>query len=156
MRTLRRRSVQVLTCTAAVLSALSCSGSTEPGSDISGTFLLQTVNGDTLPYEYVRRVVEGRVVTHSVVGGRLEFRSRNRVYDIRQIDFIDPAPDTLVASYRVEGDRLLLTYPATPGNPAYTDTGTFFQNDFLIIVRKDLPTAPNVNAQFAYAPLAAP
>lgn len=135
------------------MGASACGGGTEPGPAIAGTYQLTSVNGGALPYEYVRRVVEGRVVSHYVLDARLEFRTRNRVFDIRRLDFVDTSPDTLVAGYRVEGDQVLLSYGATPGNAAYTDTGTL-DGGLMIVVRRNLPAAANVNAQFIYAPLA--
>jgi hypothetical protein len=137
--------------TIATLLLMACGGSTEPGGDeVAGTYQLVSVNGSPLPYEYVRKVVEGMTIVYSVHDARLEFRTRSRVYDIRTLDFLDPRPDTLVSGYRLEGTMLLLSQPNTPAYPAYTDTGTF-ENSVIIIRRRHLAGAPDINALFVYS-----
>ncbi|HSJ64632.1 MAG TPA: hypothetical protein VK922_12130 [Gemmatimonadaceae bacterium] len=127
-----------------------CGGSTGPGGgEIRGTFRLVRVNGDTLPYPYYHNVVEGRTVEYKVHEARLEFRTRNRVYDIRTLDFLDPRPDTLIAGYSVSGTQLLLTRPTTPAQAAHTDTGSI-AGDALTIRIRHLAGTPDVYATFSY------
>ena len=45
---------------------------------------------------------------------------------------------------------LLLSQPNTPAYPAYTDTGTF-ENSVIIIRRRHLAGAPDINALFVYS-----
>lgn len=129
--------------------ALGCGGSTGPGNDLQGTWQLVTVNGDGIPAVYATRVVEGRSVDFSLRDGRLEFRTRNRVYDIRDLDFAGVHTDTLVSAYAVEGTRLLVTRTATAGLAAYTDSGTIDANTLTLRVRH-LPGAPDVSALLTY------
>lgn len=135
----------------AVLAAglLACGGSTEPSPEIRGTFQLVSVNGSPLPYAYVSRVVEGMLVEHRVLDGRMEFRTRQRVFDIRTLTFLDPRPDTLVSGYRVDGTRLFLSRSSTVPLPAYTDTGTI-EPSVLTMRMQHLDGAPNIGAVFVY------
>lgn len=133
----------------AAAAIVACNGSTEPGEQLVGTYHLVSINDSTLPYEYSRRVTAGGIVTLNVYDGRLEFRTRNRVFDIRTLDFITFGPDTLVSAYSLRGDMLLLLRAATPGNPGYTDTAIVDGDDITLRVRH-LPGKPDVNAEFRY------
>lgn len=141
--------VFALVATAVALAGSGCKSSTDPGQQVQGTFQLETINGDSLPYEYDRKVVEGMTITRHVIDARLEFRTRNRVFDIRIIDFIDTNPDTIVASYRLDGNTLLLTYPARPGVPSFTDTASFNATS-ITVLRKSLPAKADANDLFYY------
>ena len=89
------------------------------------------------------------LIEHRVLDGRMEFRTRQRVFDIRSLSFLNPRPDTLVSGYSVEGTRLLLLRSSTVPLPAYTDTGTIEPN-VLTMRMKHLDGAPNVGAVFTY------
>jgi hypothetical protein len=79
----------------------------------------------------------------------MEFRTRNRVFDIRTLTFLSLRPDTLVSGYSVEGTRLLLKRSGTVPLPAYTDTGTIDEHG-LTMRMQHLTGAPNVRALFVY------
>jgi hypothetical protein len=134
---------------AVALLALGCSGSTEPGNELQGRWQLVTVNGHGLPAVYETRVVEGRSVDFSLHDGQLEFRTRNRAYDIRELDFAGLHTDTVVSAYAVEGTRLLVMRTATPALAAYTDSGTIDASTVTLRVRH-LPGAPDVSATLTY------
>ena len=136
---------------AAVLAAglLACGESTEPSREIRGSFQLVSVNGSPLPYAYVSRVVEGMLTEYRVLDGRMEFRTRQRVFDIRSLTFLSTRPDTLVSGYRVDGTRLFLSRSSTVPLPAYTDTGTI-EPSVLTMRMQHLDGAPNVGAVFVY------
>lgn len=136
-------------CAIAVAALDGCNGSTDPGQQLVGTYELVSINDSILPYEYSRRVTTGGIVTLNVYDGRLEFRTRNRVYDIRTLDFIVFGPDTLVSAYSVQGDMLLLFRAPTPGNPGYTDTA-IVDNDNITLRVRHLPGKPDINAEFRY------
>lgn len=135
----------------ALLAALAgCSGSTDPaGPEILGTFQLTAVNGGPLPAVYYHAEVEGRVIQYRVHDGRIEFRTRHRIYDIRTLDFLDPRPDTLIAGYSSAGTQLLFTRQATPAHAAHTDTGTI-DGDVLTMRIRHLAGRPNAYATFTY------
>ena len=79
----------------------------------------------------------------------MEFRTRQRVFDIRTLTFLSLRPDTLVSGYSVEGTRLLLNRSSTVPLPAYTDTGTIEPN-VLTLRMQHLDGAPNIGAVFTY------
>lgn len=128
---------------------LACGGSTEPSQEIRGSFQLVSVNGSPLPYAYVSRVVEGMLIEYRVLDGQMEFRTRQRVFDIRSLSFLSTRPDTLVSGYRVDGTRLFLSRSSTVPLPAYTDTGTIEPN-VLTMRMQHLDGAPNIGAVFTY------
>jgi hypothetical protein len=128
---------------------LACGGSTEPAPEIRGTYQLVTVNGSPLPYTYISRVVDGMLIEHLVLDGRIEFRSRYRVFDIRSLTFISTRPDTLVSGYSVDGTRLHFSRSSTVPLPAYTDTGTL-EPPVLTMRMQHLAGAPNIGATFVY------
>jgi hypothetical protein len=133
-----------------VTAGAACGGSTGPGGgEIRGTYRLVLVNGETLPYPYYHNVFEGRTIVYNVHEARLEFRTRNRVYDIRTLDFLDPRPDTLIAAYSVNGSQLLLTRPTTPAQEGHTDTGSVV-GDALTLRIRHLAGTPDVYATFSY------
>lgn len=89
------------------------------------------------------------LIEYLVLDGRMEFRTRQRVFDIRALSFLNPRPDTLVSGYRVDGTRLLLLRSSTVPLPAYTDTGTIEPN--VITMRmQHLAGALNIGAEFTY------
>lgn len=107
------------------------------------------MNGDSLPYVYAERVVEGRLIQYRVHEARVEFRTRQRVYDIRTLDFLNTSPDTLIAGYAVEGSRVLFIRGATAAQAAYTDTGSVAGTTLTMRVRH-LDGAPDAYATFTY------
>jgi hypothetical protein len=107
------------------------------------------VNGEPLPYVYYSNVVEGRLVEYRVHAARIEFRTRQRVYDIRTVDFLDPRPDTIVSGYALEGSQLLFNRSATAARAAYTDTGSY-EPAILTMRMRHLPGMPDANDVFLY------
>jgi hypothetical protein len=145
---LRVRALRFVAHAIGIIVLAGCNGSTDP-EQFTGTYELVFVNDSSLPYEYSRRVTAGGIITLNVYDGRLEFRTRNRVFDIRTLDFIQFGPDTLVTAYRIEGEMLLLFRAATPGNAGYTDTG-IVDNDIITVRQRHLPGKPDINAVFVY------
>lgn len=135
---------------AAALLLVACGGSTDPdGSAAAGAWRLVLVDGDSLPAIYHMRVVEGRTVEYRMLEARIEFRTRNRVYDIRRTDFLGPHTDTVVSGYAIDGTQLVFSRTGTSAYPAYSDTGTMHATTLTMRVR-NLPGSPDVNALLTY------
>lgn len=105
-------------------------GSTEPNGRLSGTYDLTLLNGQTLPSVYLTYGIVR--ATKVVVGGSLEFSSRDRAADSRRLrdqpggvgGLWSPFEYNTTVSYHTEGDRLIIQRPGLPGQPAtYADTG---------------------------------
>lgn len=144
--------IRLRLCAAAfafVILLQGCGGSTDPSSELRGSYELLSVNGEPLPYVYYHNVVEGRVVEYRVHAGSIEFRTRSRVYDIRTVDFLDPRPDTIVSGYALDGSQLLFIRSATAAREAYTDTGTY-EPDILTMRMRHLPGMQDANDVFLY------
>ena len=121
---------------AAAISILaSCDGSTGPRSELSGTWDLTLLNGQTLPSVYYTNPLGG--ARKWVVGGTLELSTGDRAIDSRKLreqqggvgGVWDEFEYNTTPSYQRNGDQLVIQRPAFPGHSgAYADTGLFDGN----------------------------
>ena len=140
----RRRRVGALA--AVVLWTLSTAGDcgngpSEPEVPAPGEYQLTSANGDGLPFLIEESPPN---VFLRLLSASLTFHSRSRVFDRRLIQVLDTrvTPERveihgseMLLSYVSQGNRVLITYPATPDAPAYTDTATVSEDGSHVLLR---------------------
>ena len=145
------RTARTALVAAATLAAPGCGDdSTEP-TGLTGTYGLTSAGGAVLPYVFF----SGLACDRRIVGGKVEFRSGTQLLDIRDYQRVcgttaDPVDtDTLVAPYRLEGARVIVSRTAAGGAQTYSDTGAVDGNFFTLTVR-DVQELRNLNVSMVY------
>lgn len=120
-------------------------GAVEPSERLSGRYALVTANDGPLPSIF-ERSPDGRY--REIVSGELDFHSRARVASTRLFRSVDPRPNPPrsesqleegLLTYVISGDRVMLTFPALLGRPAYDDTASLGSDRTHVLVRSRLP-----------------
>ncbi len=145
MRISRRLSPSLLAL--ALSAVLGCGGSEPtPPALATGTYVLSSVNGAPLPYQFQ---------TRTFLGASLSFLTRSRVEDIRYYkttsSFGSVTYDTLTsnASYVIDGDRIVITHPSPAG--AYADSGTISASGLALQTKHfDLITADSFALAYSH------
>lgn len=125
----------VLACAAALTVAASgCRDTTSPGSVLSGTYSLQSVNGSGLPAV----VTQGQGFTEEVVSGRITIDRNGTFLDVLTYrdSYYDGSPPTidevvLRGYWSLSADQVTFTADDDPYNPYYatvSDGRLYFGN----------------------------
>lgn len=118
-----------LVLTAAVFAGCGGDSATGPGS-ITGTYELQTVDGDPLPYVVVQIGADRLEIT----GGRITLNADNTFSDRLEFRLVedgettDPDPETVTGTYQASGSSVTLTYPGGETSTVTVSGGTLTQS----------------------------
>jgi hypothetical protein len=99
-----------------------------PAAELDGRYVLATVDGDTLPI-----LISSAIFANTfLVSGQITFLSRGRLVDVRSQQEFDTryarwgpvTTDSLVASYSVSGEQVLIHRPTPRPTDSYSDTAS--------------------------------
>lgn len=111
-----------------LLAACGDSSPTDVPADIEGTYTLETVNGEVVPFE----IFEDEEATYVLEGGTFELRADMSYTETIDFEIIyvdeeqEPESDPAIenGTYSVEGSSIRFDVPATDDDPAFSYEGT--------------------------------
>jgi hypothetical protein len=119
-----------------------------PAAELDGRYVLATVDGDTLP-----TLISSAIFANTfLVSGHITFLSRGRLVDVRSQQEFDTryarwgplTTDSLVASYSVSGEQVLIHRPTPLPTDGYSDTASLSGDRLTVRMRLGNALQPSV------------